>query len=144
MGEALKTFDVVFHTHGFEVGRDITDGEWEMYKGFFMAMYNAFVKGFNDNLPKINDTWRRFEQIKALGDLESVLAAELFMDVGFGSTYEDWVERWMKETASAVDSGFWFTGLKGNIFRDGEMPMYGVKFEKHPGWTMDISIKEQK
>jgi hypothetical protein len=140
--EALRTYDVVFHTHGFRP-EDLEDWEWEKFKGFFMAMYGTFAEAYNAKSDQIDNIWRHYEETKSLGNEAAVMLMEMAMDIAPGTTQVDWAAKWMEKIAMAVDKTYSpFTELQGYIFRDGDLPVYGVRFTKHPGWTMDFSLKE--
>lgn len=65
---------------------------------------------------------------------------ELTTGIRKGTTYNDWIEKWYRDLADAVDLSFQWSRLQSYIFRDGDLPVYGVKFKDHPDWKMDFTL----
>ena len=136
------TYKAIFHEHGFEAGKDVSEAELMRLRELFMAMYELFTTGVNSVMEKVNETWEKYEYIKENGDIFSIIALQRVMGITSETQYNDWLEKWYKELANSVDMGFKWAPLKSRIFRDGELPVYGVAFKEHPEWTMDFTIEE--
>ena len=130
---------VDFHHRGFVPGIDISEEELEALQKQFMEMYNLWANTVNTIQDKINATWETYENM--LKDGMDVLFTQELMGIDDKTDYYSWCEKWYKDAASAVDIGYLNTRLKGNIFYDGECPLYGVAFRDHPNWTMDFTMK---
>lgn len=129
---------VDYHYHGFVPGIDISEEELEALQNQFMDMYNLWAGYVNKIQDKINATWEEYENMQTSGMDVSVVRE--FMDISEKTNYYSWCEKWYKNVAEAVDLGYLDTRLKGNIFYDGEYPLYGVAFRDHPDWTMDFTM----
>lgn len=130
---------VDYHYHGFVPGIDISEEELEALQKQFMEMYNLWADGANQIQDKINDTWETYEHMQELG--MDVTAIRKVMGIDDKTNYYSWCERWYKDISDKVDEWYTHTKLKGNIFYDGECPLYGVAFRDHQDWTMDFTMK---
>ena len=142
MEEAI--YKAVFHEHGFEAGKDVSEAELEQLRELFMVMYDLFTTGLNPVMEKINQTWEKYVDIKETGDTLATYMTQRVMGINSETKYIDWVEKWYKDIADSVDMSFMWAPLKSRIFRDGEILVYGVAFKEHPEWTMDFTIEEQR
>lgn len=136
------TYKAVFHEHGFEVGKDVSEAELEQLRSMYMIMYDLFTTFVNQGIEMINDAWEKYIYIKERGDAFATHTLQCEMKINSDTTYADWVEKWYKEYAHVVDSVFMQAPLKSRIFRDGENVVYGVAFKEHPEWTMDFTIEQ--
>ena len=135
------TARVEFHEKGFTPGKDVSELEMEKLRDQFMQMYNFWATNTNTIQDKINDLWEKYERILKSGDDIAIYLCEKTMDIKKGMDYYDWCEKWYKEVAQGVDLVFIGSRLKSRIFRDGELPIYGVEFKDHPDWTIDFTLK---
>lgn len=144
------TYKVNIHGHGFEIGKDISENELETLQAEYMAMYQAFADMSNSVLEQINATWKKYEEAVELSNLvggedRKVIADELrtVMGIKEADDYNDWVEKWYMQIAEAIDINAEMAKfrMRSNIFRDGDIPIYGAKFVDHPEWTMDFTLE---
>lgn len=136
------TFKAEFRTHGFRVPENLNYAQFEQAKGEFVAMQNSFSEAFNQKIDQINDIWTMYEGIVENGDSVTAERMRVAMDINEDTTYNDWIAGWMEQYANATNSGYGFSSVNLYVFRDGDMPVIGAKFRKHPLWTMDIVLKE--
>lgn len=136
MSEIYVTVD--YHYHGFVPGIDISEEELEALQKQFMEMYNLWANGANQIQDKINETWENYEHMQEIG--MDVTAIQKVMGIDDKTNYYNWCEKWYKDISDSIDRSYSHTRLKGNIFYDGECPLYGVAFRDHPDWTMDFTM----
>lgn len=136
------TLKVVFHEHGFEVGKDISFEELEKLREQFVTMSNLFADGANAALEKLNKIWEQYEYILKIGNVFDIRQTQEAMGIESDTDYNDWIAKWYQELANCVDLSFTDTRLKSYIFRDDGVPIYGVQFKDHPDWTMDITLEQ--
>jgi len=136
------TYKAVFHTEGFETGKDVSEEEINLLRGLFVQMYDAFSTGINQNLEKINDIWHKYEDLKRKGDRFAIALCRQAMEIDSEMDYTGWLEKWYKETANVVDLAYAWSPLQSRIFRDGENLIYGVCFAERPDWTMHLTIEQ--
>lgn len=134
-------YKAVFHEKGFIPGKDITEEELEQLRAQFVEMQNLFADGINPALKKLNDIWARYEDIRNKGDVLAIWLTQNTMGINSETEYNDWLAMWYEIFAHGVDLSFQNTRLESNIFRDGDQPIYGVRFKDHPEWTMDITLE---
>lgn len=146
---ASVNFNVIFHGHGFDLERDISEEMQNRVQGEFMEMYNMYANMANEVQDKINVLWDKLERIKAFdkvfGETEATSMALKEMGLTEDNDYYDWCEKWYKDIAEGVDMAALLSGymLRCNIFRleDG-CPIFGVKFKDRPDWTMDFTVEQ--
>lgn len=136
----MENLKVVFKADGFTPGEDISWDEFFKMTEQFVQMYNIWTVGMNEALEKINDIWNRYEDMLNMNSQMGVMLFESIMGIDHGADYNDWIEKWYKEIAEAVDLGFLEAPLKGYIFRDGEMPVYGVQLKDKPDWKIHLNV----
>ena len=140
-------FRIKFNTHGFEIGKDISNEDWNMAQAEFMAMYDSFANQANKVMDKINDIWDKYEEIKKMADSigvpELVTAMARSMEIPETYDYNDWVEKWYKQIIVGIDFVAAMSQFKvrSNIFRDGDVPIFGGKFKDKPEWTFDFELE---
>ena len=140
-------FRIKFNTHGFEIGKDISNEDWNMVQAEFMAMYDSFVDQANKVMDKINDVWDKYEEIKKMADSigvpELVTAMARSMEIPETYDYNDWVEKWYKQIIVGIDFAATMSQfrIRSNIFRDGDVPIFGGKFKDKPEWTFDFELE---
>lgn len=140
-------FRIKFNTHGFEIGKDISNEDWNMVQAEFMAMYNIFANMANQVLDKINETWESYEYTKLfaerMGNYNSVKDMVESMGINENYDYNDWAEKWYKQIIIGVDAAAAMSQFKvrSNIFRDGDVPIFGGKFKDKPEWTFDFELE---
>lgn len=140
-------FRIKFNTHGFEIGKDISNEDWNMVQAEFMAMYDSFADQANKVMDKINDVWDKYEEIKKMADSigvpELVTAMARSMEIPETYDYNDWVEKWYKQIIVGIDFAATISHFKirSNIIRDGDVPIFGGKFKDKPEWTFDFELE---
>ena len=140
-------FKAKFNAHGFVPGVDISNENWQMLISEFMAMQNQFAYMCNQIQEKINDLWSKYETIKKFdeigGNCMTTYLTQKTMGIDEKTTYNDWVEMWYKDICEAVDSCAAFAGfhLRSNLFRDGDLPVFGAKVKNRPEWTIDLLLE---
>lgn len=140
-------FRIKFNTHGFEIGKDISNEDWNMVQAEFMAMYDSFADQANKIMDKINDVWDKYEETKKMADSigvpELVTAMARSMEIPETYDYNDWVEKWYKQIIVGIDFAATISHFKirSNIFRDGDVPIFGGKFKDKPEWTFDFELE---
>ena len=140
-------FRIKFNTHGFEIGKDISNEDWNMVQAEFMAMYDSFADQANKVMDKINDVWDKYEETKKMADSigvpELVTAMARSMEIPETYDYNDWVEKWYKQIIVGIDFAATISHFKirSNIFRDGDVPIFGGKFKDKPEWTFDFELE---
>ena len=140
-------FRIKFNTHGFEIGKDISNEDWTVIQAEFMAMYDSFANQANKVMDKINDVWDKYEEIKKMADSigvpELVTAMARSMEIPETYDYNDWVEKWYKQIIVGIDFAATISQFKvrSNIFRDGDVPIFGGKFKDKPEWTFDFELE---
>ena len=140
-------FRIKFNTHGFEIGKDISNEDWNMVQAEFMAMYDSFADQANKVIDKINETWESYESTKRLADSMGQHSLVEFMasSMGINETYDynDWIEKWYKQIGIGIDFAAAMSQFKvrSNIFRDGDVPIFGGKFKDKPEWTFDFELE---
>ena len=138
-------FVTEFIAHGFVPGKDISQEDWNAAICEYMAMYEQYANATNGMIDRLNDTWNKYESIKKtdgnFGFWTGLM--QTTMDISNETTYVEWLEKWFKEASDAVDTMAAMSGfkLRGNIFRDGDLPVYGVKFKDKPEWTIDFVLR---
>ena len=137
-----KRFKAIFRNHGFDVPKDVSQSVYNSIRNVYVEMYNKFTDEFNEYIDGINDIWDSYEMLIVSGDEDAMSAAREAMDIAEGATYNDWIEKWMKIVADNVDKSYGVNLLEGNIFRDGDTPVYGVRFKDHPNWTIDFVLEK--
>ena len=55
-----KEFRAKFHAKGFEVGKDVSWGEWQAAIAEFVSMQNAYAEISNQYLDQLNQTWSQY------------------------------------------------------------------------------------
>lgn len=140
-------FRIKFNTHGFEIGKDISNEDWNMVQAEFMAMYDSFADQANKVIDKINETWESYESTKRLADSMGQHSLVEFMASSMGINenydYNDWIEKWYKQISIGIDFVAAMSQFKvrSNIFRDGDVPIFGGKFKDKPEWTFDFELE---
>lgn len=140
-------FKAKFNAHGFVPGVDISYENWQTAISEFIIMQDQFVYMSNQILEKVNGLWEKYEHIKKLdeitGSCMATFQTQKSMGIDEKTTYNDWIEMWYKDVCEAVDSCAELSGfhLKSNLFRDGDMPVFGAKFKDRPEWTVDLSLE---
>lgn len=145
-------FKVVFNGHGFEEGKDISEEEMKKLRKIYLKMYNAWCEGVDQIQEKINESWDRYERIKARQECVNPQSAAVAavaislcrnaMGINPETDYYDWCEKWYRQVAIKIDDQFADYPLKGKIIRDGELPVYAVEIKGHPEWTMDFELEQ--
>lgn len=139
------TFNVEFIAHGFVPGKDISEEDWNKAISEYATMYEQYAKATNDMMDRLNETWNKYEILqKVYGD--DYLYTKMMrntMEISNETTYTDWLERWFGEVVRVVDMMAAISGfrMRGYLFRDGDVPVYGVKFKDKPEWTIDFVLK---
>ena len=142
-----KEFRAKFHAKGFEVGKDVSWGEWQAAIAEFVGMQNAYAEISNQYLDQLNQTWSQYESIKAtdamMGWSVSTYMAQLQMGVDEDVTYGDWMEKWAKQFGEIIDSIVTTAGfrLRSDIFREDDIPIYGAKFKDQPEWRIQMTLE---
>lgn len=139
------TFVTEFIAHGFVPGKDISQEDWNAAIGEYVSMYEQYANATNGMIDRLNDIWNKYESMKNTygGSSLGVSMMQMTMDISNETTYVDWIERWFKQTVHAVDAMAAMSGfrMRGNLFRDGDVPVYGVKFKDKPEWTIDFVLR---
>lgn len=139
------TFVTEFIAHGFVPGKDISKEDWNAAIGEYVSMYDQYANATNGMIDRLNDTWNKYESIK-VSDGDNGLFTKMMqttMDISNETTYVDWIEKWFKDVVQVVDTMAAMSGfrMRGNLFRDGDVPVYGVKFKDKPEWTIDFVLR---
>lgn len=140
--EELKNLKVEFRYEGFVPGVDISERTLGELRELYILMHQAFSTMVNGMIEKINDSWAVFETGRSLGYEEFTKTIQDVIDVPDNASYQDWIEAWYKRINNIVNKAAPNPFLIGDIFLDGDMPVYGVKFKENPNWRMDFVLTE--
>ena len=138
----LNNWKVEFHYEGFIPGVDISEEELGLMRELYITMYKAFSTMLNRNIDGIKAIWEGYETLCSFGSDESLERARKAMNIDENATENDWIERWCKEISEELDKNVPNSFLSGDIFRDGDIPLYGVKFNKNNNWKMNFTLVE--
>lgn len=140
-------FKVILEAHGFEIGKDISETEWQKVQAEFMTLWDYFVNATSELYDKINDIWETYEYAKELDKLTGNNRTSSLMAISMGIPenydYNDWIEKWYKQIAIGIDAMAAFCNfeVRSNIFRDENEPKYGGKFKDKPEWTINMTVE---
>ena len=138
------TYNII--PHGFEVGKDITFGEWMFYSGLFYQMYSGYIKCISDNLKAVDQVWKSFEDIKKSGNMFAITMAASTMGVRSDTTHDDYRKSFMHRVADKVNKLYDeklkdLMKIEGYVNENGNEVMYCGRFKEHPEWTMEFALK---
>lgn len=143
--ERKYKYKVVFKAEGFDPEKDISEMDYDAIKEIFVAMYNLFCSGFNSGIKQINEIWEKYEETKKIdtfGIGTMLMDRIIGLEIGKEHTYSEYITKMMKEYTDAVDMSFAWAPIRSYIFKDEELPHYGVEFKDHPEWKLSIVLEE--
>lgn len=144
----MNNYKAEFVANSFVPGVDISDAYWAKAVSEAVLMQNLFSEMSNQVIGKLNDNWHKYEGIKAM---DQMMGSQVFtemcwkaMDIDANTTYIDWIEKYFKEICNAVDTTAAMNQymVRSNLFRDGDLLVFGVKFVNKPEWTIDLRLRQ--
>ena len=66
------------------------------------------------------------------------------MEIDDSTTYVDWTERYFKDICETVDEIAAMSNyvVRSNLFRDGDLLVFGTKFRNKPEWKIDLRLRQ--
>lgn len=144
----LNNYKVEFAANGFVPGVDISDAYWTKAVSETVLLQDIFSSMCNKVIDKINETWHKYESIR---EKDRIMGLRFFtqqcqeaMEIDDSTTYVDWTERYFKDICETVDEIAAMSNyiVRSNLFRDGDLLVFGTKFRNKPEWKIDLRLRQ--